>query len=98
MLTTIPYDEQWEILDNGKNVTKNFVTGAELAYNICMYLGIKVAILKENSPSCGVNEIYDGTFTHKLKKGSGITASYLKRKGLRVISENDIESFLAEEK
>lgn len=85
-------------MDNGKNVTKNFVTGAELAYNICMYLGIKVAILKENSPSCGSHNVYDGSFTHKLIKGKGITASYLERKGIRVISEEEIDSFLEEAK
>ena len=83
-------------MDNGKNVTKNFQLGAELAYNICMYLGIKVAILKENSPSCGVHEIYDGSFTAKLIPGSGITASYLKRKGIRVINENEIQDLLNE--
>ena len=83
-------------MDNDRNVTKNFVTGAELAYNICMDLGIKVAILKENSPSCGSHQIYDGTFTHKLITGKGITATYLEKKGIRVISEEEIEQFLNE--
>lgn len=79
-----------------KDVTKNFVTGAELALNICLYLGIRVAILKDNSPSCGSNEIYDGTFSNKLIKGEGVTAELLRKKGIRVISENDIDSLLEE--
>ena len=83
------------VMDNGKDVTSNFLEGAEKAYNICNYLGIKLAILKERSPSCGVNEIYDGNFSHKTIKGMVVTAEYLKSKGIKVISENDIEFLLA---
>jgi len=86
------------IMKDGKNVTKNFVTGADKALNICLYLGIKVAILKDGSPSCGVYEIYDGSFESKKIKGQGITSSLLTRKGIRVISENDIENFLNEDR
>ena len=81
-------------MNNGKDVTKNFVTGAELAVNICLYLGIKVAILKENSPSCGTHKIYDGTFSNKLVDGMGVTAEVLKRKGIKVISEDEIDTLL----
>lgn len=84
--------------EKGINVTKNFISGAEKAYNICIYLGIKIAILKDKSPSCGVNQIYDGTFQHRLIKGEGITTKLLRRKGIRVISSDEIEDFLKEEK
>lgn len=83
-------------MENGKDVTKNFQTGAELALNICLYLGIKTAVLKDNSPSCGSREIYDGTFSHKLVKGEGVTTELLRRKGIRVLSEKDIDSLLEE--
>ena len=78
----------------GKDVTKYFIKGAELALNICQYLGIRIAILKEKSPSCGVNQIYDGSFSNKLKSGSGVTTDLLKRKGIKVISEEEIDSLL----
>lgn len=81
-------------MEGGKDVTKSFQNGAELALNICLYLGIKIAILKENSPSCGVNKIYDGSFSHKLIDGQGVTAELLKRKGIKVISENEIDTLL----
>ncbi len=81
-------------MDNGKDVTKSFAKGADLALNICLYLGIKVAILKENSPSCGVNQIYDGSFSKKLIKGQGVTAELLRKKGIKVISENEIDTLL----
>lgn len=79
----------------GKDVTNNFKSGASKALMICQYLGIKTAILKEGSPSCGLNQIYDGTFTGRKIKGSGITAQLLIKNGIKVISENDIEDFLA---
>lgn len=78
----------------GKDVTKNFKDGASKALMICHYLGIKTAILKDGSPSCGLNQIYDGTFSGKKIKGSGITAQLLIKNGIRVLSENDIEDFL----
>ncbi|MBE6136233.1 MAG: DUF523 domain-containing protein [Erysipelotrichaceae bacterium] len=91
-----PSERKGDIIinQNGKDVTKYFELGAEKAYNICMYLGIKIAILKENSPSCGVNTIYDGSFSHKTINGQGYTAEYLSKRGIRVISENDISSLL----
>ncbi len=81
-------------MSDGKDVTKNFETGADLALNICLYLGIKIAILEENSPSCGTHKIYDGTFSGKLVNGMGVTAELLKRKGITVISEDEIDTLL----
>ena len=78
----------------GQDVTFAFEKGAELAFNICLFLKIKKVILKETSPSCGSKQIYDGSFSHKVIPGMGITARYLKEKGIEVYSENDIESLL----
>lgn len=78
----------------GNDLTANFAKGAELAYNICLYLNIRIAILKERSPSCGTHQIYDGTFSNKLINGMGVTATYLKRKGITVISEDEIVNLL----
>lgn len=83
-------------MEDGKDVTKAFTKGAELAWNICNYLGIEIAILKDGSPSCGVNNIHNGKFDGKMIKGKGITTAYLISKGIRVISEEEIESFLEE--
>ena len=80
----------------GKDVTKEYHKGADRALDLCLYLGIKVAILKERSPSCGVHEIHDGSFSERLIKGEGVTTELLKRKGIRVISEDEIEAFLLE--
>ena len=78
----------------GKDVTRNFQLGAEKALNICKYLNIKIAILKENSPSCGVNQIYDGNFKNKLIKGEGVTTELLRKNGVAVYNDNQIEELL----
>ena len=78
----------------GEDVTDAFYRGAELAYNICLYLKIKTAILKERSPSCGSKTIYDGTFSHREISGMGVTAAYLKEKGIVVLNEEEIDSLL----
>ena len=81
-------------MENGRDVTKYYERGADLAVNICLYLGIKIAILKENSPSCGSHKIYDGSFSHKLIDGEGYTTEVLRKKGIKVISEDEIDTLL----
>ena len=80
--------------DLDEDKTDEFNKGADLALNICLYLKITKAILKERSPSCGVHSIYDGTFSHKVIDGSGVTAALLKRKGIQVYNENEIPMLL----
>ncbi|MBR5996567.1 MAG: DUF523 domain-containing protein [Bacilli bacterium] len=82
------------INQDGEDVTDAYMKGAELAFNICLFLKIKKVILKQKSPSCGSKIIYDGTFSHKEIKGMGVTAEYLKKKGIEVFSEDDIDSLL----
>ena len=73
----------------GEDKTDCFVIGAQQALKICRANGCRFAVLKANSPSCGPDEIYDGTFTHTKIKGSGIFASMLKEEGIELISELD---------
>ena len=78
----------------GKNVTKEYELGAEKALRLCRYLGIEVAILKENSPSCGVHQIHNGRFDGRLIPGKGVTTALLERNGIKVYSEHEIPDFL----
>ena len=78
----------------GEDATSAFERGAELAFNICLFLKIKKVILKERSPSCGVHNVYDGSFSHKLIPGMGVTTALLKRKGITVYSEDEIPKLL----
>lgn len=75
----------------GKNVTIEFNAGAKEALNIAKLYGIKEAILKSKSPSCGNNLIYDGTFTGTLIKGDGVCSALLKKNGIKIINEKSYE-------
>jgi uncharacterized protein YbbK (DUF523 family) len=78
------------VTKSGKDVTKNFKEGAKQVLKLAKLFGIKEAILKQRSPSCGCGQIYDGTFSGKIIRGNGITAALLKRNGIRVVSEEDL--------
>ncbi|MCQ2551000.1 MAG: DUF523 domain-containing protein [Clostridia bacterium] len=74
------------ILDcTGKDVTAEFIKGARLELERAGEAN--GAILKAKSPSCGVGQIYDGTFSGKLVEGDGCFVKMLKEKGIEVISE-----------
>jgi uncharacterized protein YbbK (DUF523 family) len=75
---------------DGADVTAQFVTGAEATLAVVQRLGIRTAILKANSPSCGAGQIASGSFDGKLVVGDGVTAALLKRAGTRVVSEVDL--------
>ncbi|MBA7654382.1 hypothetical protein ES703_62260 [subsurface metagenome] len=78
------------ITKSGKDVTLNFKKGAREVFKIAKLLGIKKAILKQRSSSCGCGKIYDGTFSGKFIKGDGVTAALLKRNKIKVITEEDL--------
>ena len=75
---------------NGNDVTPQFVKGAKETLQIAKKLNIKKAILKDGSPSCGVNYIYDGNFNGTKIKGMGLTAQLLKESSIDVISELEL--------
>lgn len=82
------------INDLGEDVTDNFNLGAKIALDEALLTNTKYAILKERSPSCGVNAIYDGTFSSKIIKGSGVTTKLLKENGITVYSEENYPDLL----
>jgi uncharacterized protein YbbK (DUF523 family) len=78
--------------DTGIDVSSFFKKGAKIALELCKKYNVKVAILTENSPSCGSSAIYDGSFTTKKIDGVGVTAALLKKNGIEVFSQHDIPS------
>lgn len=80
--------------NKGEEVTLNFYSGAQKALEAALRFGGKVCVLKESSPSCGVNNIYDGTFSGKKIKGRGIAAELFLKEGFTLYSEKDIEEIL----
>ncbi len=66
---------------NGSDVTKEFKNGANEALKIAKLLNIKMAVLKEKSPSCGVRFIYKNG---KPVNGMGLTAKLLQENGVEI--------------
>ena len=52
---------------------------------------IECAILKSRSPTCGVRQVYDGTFSGTLTDGSGVLAQALSDAGYQVIDAEELE-------
>lgn len=76
----------------GDDVTAQFEQGARLAAEEAAVNGVRVAILKANSPSCGSGFVYDGTFTRTRVPGDGVTTALLRGSGLMIFSEEEIDA------
>ena len=81
-------------MDDGREVTNEFLSGARKALTICQNQGIRTALLKERSPSCGVHQIYDGNFNHNKIDGQGVAAELLIKNGIKCFSEEEIDTIL----
>ncbi len=79
------------IAKDGRDVTSAFGAGADVTVEVARALGIRVAVLKSRSPSCGTERIYDGTFSGRLVDGDGVTAAALRREGVQVFDETQLE-------
>ena len=77
------------INSSGEDNTGYFLRGAQEALELCKKYNVKKAILKQNSPSCGTNHIYDGTFSGVLIDGMGVTARLFAENGIEVTAEKD---------
>ena len=79
------------VLDrDGRDVSGQFQRGAETAAAEGAIHHIRMAILKEGSPSCGTSSIHDGSFSGRTTRGRGVTAELLAARGVRLFSEHEI--------
>ena len=84
------YSNQKEIIET-TDVTETFLRGAEETAALARLCGAERALLKERSPSCGIRERYDGSFSGKTIPGMGKTAERLLQEGVRLFSEEETE-------
>ena len=75
----------------GVSVDDEYRLGAKVALDIAMREKIDLAILQSRSPSCGVKQIYDGTFTGTKIPGQGIFAGQLMAHGFAVLDREEVE-------
>ena len=77
--------------DLHEDVTDAFIRGAKETLKLAKTWQVAGAILKARSPSCGISQIYDGTFQGRLKPGPGVTAALLQEAGFTLFDENTWE-------
>jgi len=81
------------INSDNEDVTDSYLIGARKTLELIHEHDIHVAILKENSPSCGSHHIYNSEFTQKIS-GMGTTAAYLNAREVKIFSEDEIDEAL----
>ena len=84
---------------DGRDITEEFLSGAEKTYQVAKKKQVDFAILKERSPSCGSSYIYDGSFSGNVIQGQGLTAKKLSKEKIIIFSEEnlkEIEKYLEE--
>ena len=74
----------------GVSVDAEFRKGAQAALAVALENKVDLAILQSRSPSCGVKEIYDGSFSGKKIKGQGVFAKLLSAHSIKVLDAEDI--------
>ena len=82
------------VTQDGTDVTAQYHRGAREALALCRMFHCDAAVLKERSPSCGQGQIYDGSFSRHLIPGDGVTAALLRKNGILVYGESQIEELL----
>lgn len=74
----------------GVSVDNEFRKGAQEALAVALENKVDLAILQSRSSSCGVKEIYDGSFSGKKIKGQGVFAKLLSARGIKVLDAEDV--------
>ena len=75
---------------DGTSVDAEFRKGAEISLEMVKDMGAELVILQSRSPSCGVDIIYDGTFSKTLIPGDGVFVKLLKENGIRVMDVKEL--------
>ena len=78
----------------GVSVDNEFRKGAQEALAVALENKVDLAILQSRSPSCGVKEIYDGTFSGTKIPGQGVFAKMLMDEGVRVLDAGELPKII----
>jgi len=79
----------------GGDVTAAFERGAKQAVKLAKLYGVKYAVLKQSSPSCGTRTVYDGSFSGNKIPGMGVTAKMLEDEGIRLFDEKSVDALVS---
>lgn len=81
---------------DGHSVDAEFRQGAQKGLDLANANEVDLVILQSRSPSCGVKQIYDGTFSGNKIGGQGIFAQLLTENGYTIIDVEDLERYIKE--
>jgi uncharacterized protein YbbK (DUF523 family) len=76
---------------DGHDVSEPFRRGARQALAVAREQNVGLAILKQDSPSCGSRHTYDGSFRGLKIAGQGVTAALLTDAGIPVFDETQLD-------
>lgn len=76
---------------DGRIVDREYRAGAQRCLEIALRERPDLIILQSRSPSCGVKQRYDGSFSGALTYGAGVTAELLMENGFRCIDVEDLQ-------
>ena len=86
----VPMEIVGGVLINKEGVVVDEPVRRAVAQIVAENQDVDLAILKSRSPTCGVKQVYDGTFSGVLVDGSGTLAQALKEAGIKVLDAEDI--------
>ena len=75
---------------DGDDCTENFRIGVQKALEVIADQQVDLAILQSRSPTCGVKQIYDGTFSGVRIDGQGALAKALAAQGIPLMDAEDV--------
>ncbi|WP_313531485.1 DUF523 domain-containing protein [Shinella sp.] len=79
---------------SGEDVSAAYIDGARIALDVARENGCRHALLIDGSPSCGSGFVYDGSFSGRKHAGQGVTAAFLRRNGIAVYSDREVDQLV----
>ena len=79
------------IREDGSDWDEVYRKGVEAVMKQLEDEDIEYAVLQSRSPTCGVKQIYDGTFSKTRVEGQGLLARALSKRGIALIDVEDIK-------
>ena len=84
--------QQRILTKSGKDCTEDIMFGVQAALGMAKRNNVRVALIKQNSTACGAKNIYDGSFSGQLTTGMGVLTALLKKEGILVFDETEIDA------
>ncbi|KNC15332.1 purine nucleoside phosphorylase [Pantoea sp. RIT-PI-b] len=78
------------IESDGRDVTQHYVLAAWLALRAAQEAHCRFALLTDGSPTCGSQQVYNGSFSGQRQSGRGVAAALLLQHGIEVFAESQL--------